>query len=204
MRCKSSARSKASSRWGHGKTRTLKPMLVLTGKAERWRQTKCQVIARQFARWVHDHGYTCVYMEDFSAIRDSLPERMQAGKRAWDLVQEWPYYQLGQRMQSCLEELGIQTVTVPAQQISQICPLCGTTDKSHIDLKHRKFRCSNPECLHVDHLDAVAARNVLTRGLASGEAGPDGEPNDSGKVGKRKKPAQRAARKPARNQPTAE
>lgn len=191
--------SKASSRWGHGRTRTLKPIFVLQGKAERWRQTKCQTIARQFALWVQKNGYTQVYLEDFSGIRDALPEKLEGGKRVWDMVQEWPYYQLGQKMVSCLEEIGVGVTVVSPEGISQICPVCGARSAEHIDLRHRKFKCLS--CGHKEHLDTAAARNTLARGAsgdtlearqaanAAGKAGPG-----SGKKGGARKPPRKTPR----------
>ena len=184
--------SKVSERWGHGLKRTIAPVLVLSGKAERWRATKCQTIARNFAQWVHEEGYTVVYLEDFKGIRDSIPEKLQGGKRIWDLIQEWPYYQLGSRIVSCLEEVGIRVEIVPSEGISQTCPKCGHRDVANIQLRRRLFCCT--ACAHKEHLDVAAARNALARG-ASGEVVGSEDPNDPGKKPNGKKAKNGAARR---------
>lgn len=188
--------AKVSQRWGHGRQRTLKPQLVLQGKADRWRQTKCQTIARAFAIWCKNQGYTKVYMEDFMGIRDGLPEKLQGGKPVWDLVQEWPYYQLGQRIVSSLEEFGIATdVSVNPDGITQTCRKCGARSPDHVKLATRKFVCAS--CDHKEHLDVNTAGNVLSRGT-SGTAPAEGGEQENASLHARKKPGQRTARKPPR------
>jgi hypothetical protein len=155
----------ASARTGHGRTRTLVPIEQLAGKAERWRRTRCQVIARRFAEWCAARGIARVYVEDFSGIRDGEPDRI--GERNWIRVQEWPYYQLEQRIRSCLEERGIQVETVSARWISETCPSCGHVDPANTDLARWRIRCTR--CRRSRHLDLGAAANVLARGEAARE-----------------------------------
>lgn len=158
--------SKASARWGHGRQRTMRPTFILRQKGERWRQTKCQTIARRFAEWCAKEHVKTVYIEDFSGIRKGDEKLLQGGKRIWDLIQEWPYYQLQTRMVSCLEEVGIQALLVDPKYVSQTCPKCSEVDRESMDLKQHKFRCTS--CGYTRHLDLVAAANVRSRG-ASGE-----------------------------------
>lgn len=162
--------SKASGRWGHGRARTLRPTKPLEDKAGRWRQTRCQVIARQLARWMAARGVATVYIEDFSGIRDGVPEKLEGGKWVWNRIQEWPYYQLQMRLISCLEEEGISTVIVPAEFISQRCPSCGHTDVKNRDLKAWKLCCG--KCGWKRHLDVAAAMNILARGQAEKSVQP--------------------------------
>lgn len=183
--------SKASARWGHGRSRTLKPTLALQGKAERWRETKCQTIGRQFAKWVKEHGYTAVYIEDLSGVRDSPHEKLRSkSKHVWDMIQEWPFYKLQQAIQSCLEEYGILVTVVPAGRtadypggISETCPSCGSVSPGYMHLKTRTFECT--ACGHREHLDVAAAKNVLSRGIG-------GVPNP--KNGTSRKPPRKPAK----------
>jgi transposase len=177
--------SKASNRWGHGRARTLRPIETLQGKAERWRQTKCQTIARRFARWCEERQITLVKLEDFSGIRDGLPEKLEGGKFVWDRIQEWPYFQLETRIASCLEEVGIAIERVPAHFISQRCPACGDVRPENTDLRRRRLKCQ--ACGWSRNLDVAAAMNVLIRG---------GDESDSAGNGSGAKGRNGTARKP--------
>ncbi len=114
-------------------------------------------------------------------------------------MQEWPYHQLGQRIIACLEEFGIACdATVNPDGISQTCRKCGSRSADYIQLAARLFVCGS--CGHKEHLDINASGNVLARG-ASGGVLPALPGSDSEQLGKRKKPAERAARKPPRKRP---
>jgi len=156
--------SKASSRWGHGRQRTLRPIKPLEDKATRWRETKCQVIARQLARWLDQEGVTCCYVEDFVGIRHSPPEKLEGGVPVWQRIQEWPYHQLLTRLVSCLDELGIETVVVAPQDMSRTCPDCGLVDERAIDRRAWVFKCTAPGCGFKRHLDVTFAMNLRVRG----------------------------------------
>lgn len=155
---------RTSSRGGRGRQRALDPIEVLRDKATDYRATKNQTIARNFARWCHKRGIGWVIVEDFEGIRDGLEESLgPGGEYIWQRIQEWPYYDLLRRVQSCLEEYGIVLVTVPPQYISQRCPRCGHEGEELRDLKEWRLRCD--ECGYNRHLDVAAASNVLQRGL---------------------------------------
>ena len=81
---------KASGRIGHGRVRTLRPIEHLSGKAERWRQTRCQVIARRFVDWLSKEGVTRLYVDDFSGIRDTPPELLEQGEWIWKRSKSGP------------------------------------------------------------------------------------------------------------------
>lgn len=155
--------SKASNRWGHGRKRTLQPIAPLEKKAENWRKTKCQTIARQLAMWMSQKDVSRVFIEDFSGIRNGPIEKLDGGKMVWDRIQEWPYFELQTRLTSCLQEYGIEVETVPASYISQTCPDCGCVSTANVDLKNRLFRCT--ACKYKSHLDIAAAKNVMARGI---------------------------------------
>lgn len=153
-----------SNRRSHGRKRALKPIEKLEGTAERWRQTRCQTIARSFVRWLVQQKVTKLYVEDFTGIRDFAVEDL--GEHVGQLVQEWPYYQLQTRLVSCAEEAGLTVEQVPAEHISQTCPSCGHVDPENVDLKSWLMKCV--ECGHKRHLDVAAAWNVRVRGATSG------------------------------------
>lgn len=154
--------SKASDRWGHGRVRTLRPIEHLAGKAGRWRETRCQTIARRFALWCQKENVSRVYIEDFSGIRAGDPDRLEGGPTVAQRIHEWPYHQLGSRIVSCCQELGIEVTEVPPEYISQTCPRCGSVSEANRDLKTWKLRCA--ACRYIKHLDVAAAMNVLARG----------------------------------------
>lgn len=153
--------SKASMRWGHGRNRTLVPIDKLTGKAERWRETRNQGIARSFVAWCVDHGVIEIILGDFTGIRDGLPEKLKGGKYVWDLVQEWPYFDLQTRIVSCAEELGLHVKTLGAEKISQTCTVCGHVDALSVKLRRRIHECT--KCQHQEHLDISACKVLLQR-----------------------------------------
>jgi Putative transposase DNA-binding domain len=161
--------AKASGRSGRGRRVILRPIKPLEGKAERWRQTKCQTIARRFAHWLADHGVHELNMEDFSGIRDDLPEKLEGGKTVWDRIQEWPFYQLGMRIRSCVEEEGITVNVLPASYDSQRCVQCGHVDEKNRNLAHWQLHCT--KCGWRRHLDVANCMNRLARAQAvkSGE-----------------------------------
>lgn len=155
---------RASARVGHGRTRTLQPIERLTGKAERWRKSRCQVLARRLATWLAERHVSLVYLEDFAGIRDGLPEKLEGGKYVWERIQEWPYYQLGMRLQACLEDLGIRVRVRQTAYFSQRCPRCGHVDEANKDLRWWKLRCTS--CKFSAHLDVAHCLNALASGQA--------------------------------------
>ena len=183
----------ASRRGGHGRDRTLAPLLQLQEAGQRWRATKNQTLARWFAEWCKRNGVGMVGIEDFSGIRDAMPESLIGGKRVWDLIQEWPYYDLGRRIESCLDECGIAHVKVPAPNLTRTCSRCGwcaASDeevRASVDIARRRFRCQS--CGLELHLDVKAARNSAKRAvLAKGDGSMenDGEKSVGRRNGKKK------------------
>jgi len=156
--------SLASSRSGHGRRVILRPIDKLQGKADRWRRTKNQTLARRLAEWLRDRGVSVLFIEDLSGIRSGEPEKLEGGERIYKRVQEWPFYDAGQRNHSCCEELGINVKTVSPAYDSQRCPVCGAIDPEHKDLRYWKLSCKS--CGARRDLDVAAAYNVLARGLA--------------------------------------
>lgn len=178
------AQSHGSNRWGHGRVRTLKPIERLLAKGERWRATRNQTLARQFGRFCVEQGVGMVFVEDFSGIRAGEPP---AGNDwIWQRIQEWPCYQLQTRIQSVLQELGIEYKLVQPQYISQQCPACGATDPDHRDLKRWRLACS--ACDYNRDLDVAAAANVRRSPRTRRRAAP-GSGRSSGRRGRGRRAA---------------
>jgi IS605 OrfB family transposase len=152
--------SKASARSGRGRKRILRPTKPLMDKAARWRATKCQTIARRLVRWLDQRGVKTLLVDDFSMILDTD----LANERVVQLIQEWPYYQLEQRIRSCCEEAGIEVISLDPKYISQRCPSCGHTDEKNRDMVRWKLSCT--KCKYREHLDIAAAKNLLGRDLS--------------------------------------
>lgn len=144
---------KTSARVGHGRVRVLRPIEHLQGKGEAWRDTRCQVIARRFVEWLVTEGIGRLYIDDFSGIRDTLPENLTKGEWIWNRIQEWPFYKLQMKIISCCQERGIETVIRNPKQISGTCPRCRSREVKYIK---RKLHCS--ACRHVVHWDIAAAQ----------------------------------------------
>ena len=171
---------KASNRVGRGRPRALKSIEHLAGKAERWRQTRCQVIARRLAKWLADRKVSRVYLDDFTGIRDSPPETLigtaYSQKYIWERIQEWPYYQLGMRLKACLNEYGIETEDQDPSFNSMRCPVCGSTEQANKDLVNWKLRCQ--KCgRYTRHLDIAFCQNALDK--ARGVVAPPMPPTNT-------------------------
>lgn len=181
--------SKASGRSGHGRKRILRPIEHLSGKAERWRQTKCQTIARRLTEWLVRKKISTVLVENFSGIRQSDLGNDHLNQ----LLQEWPYYQLEMRLRACCDEAGIAVETMEPHYISQECPACGATGQDHVDLGNWKHRC--PACDYREHLDVSAARVLLKRRSQPAEKVDD----DGGKRRRRGRGGQKNGRRRSRS-----
>jgi hypothetical protein len=167
---------KMSARVGRGRPKALQSIEHLIEKGERWRQTRCQVIARRAARWLADRDVRVVYLDDFTGIRDSLPESLLAKSESrrrwiWERIQEWPYYQLGQRLADCCREYGIEVLSQETVGNSMHCPECHYEDSKNIHLASHTFVCRNPQrshdgrpgCGYRRHLDVAFCKNALQR-----------------------------------------
>lgn len=188
---------RASSRIGHGRVRTLRPIEHLSGKAERWRETRCQTIARRFVDWLVKEGVTRLYLDDFTGIRDTPPEKLAKGTWIWERIQEWPYYQLQMRISSCCEEAGIEAIVRSAEGISSCCSFCGSR---LVTITGRKIRCG--ECKKARHLDVSAAAVSLQSGERerSGGAAPGSEQSSKKKAARagRMRTARKSTGNPAK------
>ena len=121
--------SKASSRWGHGRDPDAPADQGPPGQGQRWRKTKCRVIARRLATWLAERNVARVYVEDFSGIRDGEPERLEGGLHVWTRIQEWPYHELQMRLSACLAELGIETIVVSRTTSPRRAPAAATSPR---------------------------------------------------------------------------
>lgn len=179
---------KASNRGGHGRKRALRPIEHLQGKADRWRRTKSQTVARQFVLWCKRQGYTRILMEDFQGIRDGAPEALKGGEYVWERLQSWPYYDLGSRIASCAEELGMLVEVGDPTGNTQRCPKCGVVDPAIVDLKHRLV---HHEGCFKRHIDIAFCMNALAK--QRGEWAPPKDMQE--KVDKERERRQRRTRK---------
>lgn len=151
--------SKVSARHGHGLHRMLRPTEHLAGKADRWRKTKIQTIARRIVRWLAKEQVGHVVLGDYSGIRDGLPEKLRGGRPVWERIQTWPYYEMQQRIIACLQEAGIRHEIRPVSYISQTCRKCGHTAQENVRLESRDIRCC--ACGHREFIEKNAAHNLL-------------------------------------------
>lgn len=169
-------RARGDGAHGHGRNRALGPTDTIREAAARWRQDKIKLLARRLCDWLLAQGITVLYLEDFAGIRAGAFECL--GEHVGQLVQEWPFYQLGLAIQSACEAAGITVVPVPcrgakadeneapvegeAGGIAETCPACGNVDRAAMDFASRSFRCV--ACQFRRHLDVATAINVLIRG----------------------------------------
>jgi Putative transposase DNA-binding domain len=194
--------SKASGRWGHGRTRTLMPTKHLEAKADRWRETRLAVIASRLAHWLAERKVTRVFIEDFSGVRDVPPEMLETakgdetkGQWIWDHVQEWPYYRQALALSSALDALGIAVIQIPKSPTTKTCCKCGHVDEASRNLGTWKFKCT--KCRWFRHLDVAQALTTLNIG-ASGDATKMTAFNESAKLDMNESDAKATSRKPLR------
>lgn len=150
---------KLSGRKGRGRGKALAPLRALEDKAMRWRQTRLQTMAREISNWLAARGITKLLMEDLTGIRHGNPELLDGGKYVWDMLQEWPYYQLGQRLSACCDERGIQTEKREAHFISRDCPKCEHRNEERP--LARMFVCDS--CGFKRHTDVSAGMVEIVR-----------------------------------------
>lgn len=187
--------AKASGRAGRGRKRILRPIKPLLAKGENWRHSKCQLIARRAAQWLHDRGVGVLYIEDFTGIRNG---EKPFHKYVEDLLHEWPYYKLETMLKSALEDYGIETISVSPEFITQRCNSCGHTAEENISLQRWQMVCV--ECGHRAHLDKNAAANVLHRGREGSRSGSSGSKKAQRKTTSRRG-RQRTSRKTSGKSP---
>jgi transposase len=179
-----------SGRKGRGRKVALRPTEPLQGKVDRWRRSTNQRHARRLVEWLVKNDVRVLFIEDLSSIRDGEPERLEGGEHVWKRVQEWPFYDVGTRIESCANEAGIVCKVVSAGYISTRCPSCETVSDDNRDLRRWRMRC---ECGYKRDLDQAAAENVLTRGLAVHE----GTGQDFKDLARNKRANEKTARKRA-------
>lgn len=175
---------KASGRVGHGRKRTLATIEHLEGKAARYRETRCQVIARRLVNWLAERGVTRIVVEDLSGIRDAREDKLRVrGKKAkaavWERVQEWPFYQLERRIAACAAETGLEVEHVSAAWNSTTWPLTG--EPAEVDLK--RWQMVGPGGKRM-HLDVAAAKNVLRRASGAVMRESDSSDNEEAQSGR--------------------
>lgn len=187
--------AKASGRAGRGRKRILRPIKPLLAKGENWRHSKCQLIARRAAQWLHDRGVGVLYIEDFTGIRNG---EKPFEKYVENLLHEWPYYKLETMLKSALEDYGIETVSVSPEFITQRCNSCGHTSEENISFQRWQMVCV--ECGHRAHLDKNAAANVLHRGGEGSRSGSSGSKKSQRKT-KSRRGRQRTSRKTSGKSP---
>lgn len=180
---------KASARVGRGRPVALRSIEHLAGKSERYRQTRCAVIARRLASWLRGKGVNMVYLSDFTGIRDAVPEGLSGSPQQrqiiWGRIQEWPFYMLSQKIICALEsplpheaQEAIEVSPIEQDYHSQRCPACGFVSPKNRDFVSWKLRCANPAkssrgrtgCGYVKMLDVAQCTNSLDR--ARGEKLP--------------------------------
>jgi hypothetical protein len=204
--------SKASARVGHGRERTLTPTRILEAKGEQWRDTRLQVIAKRLGDWLLARGVTTVFLEDFSGIRDALPEKLivasgdeTRGKWIWDRVQEWPYYRQQLSIASYLDARGVAVFLAAAGRTTTLCPSCGCDSDANRDLKAWRLKCI--KCKFSRYLDVAQAMNTLQKGevaAASADGAKLKAMNASAEMRATKKEDKKTARKPEAKGPEGE
>ncbi|MBV8292820.1 MAG: transposase, partial [Mycobacterium sp.] len=157
--------------------KTRHALAKLRARERRRRRDFCQKTAHQLAR------YNALVVLEKLPVRSmtrrakpvadpAIPGRFLPNGRAAKsglnraiLSKGWYRFELA--LKSAVRHSGTRVLKVPAAFTSQRCSACG-----HVDPKSREsqavFRCTH--CLHTEHADVNAAKNILAAGLLAASA----------------------------------
>ena len=135
-------------RIGHGYYTRMKPLEVLSGKIENFRDTANHKYSRYIVDMALKNGCGTIQMEDLSGI--SADNKF---------LKNWPYYDLQQKIVYKANELGIEVRFINPRYTSQRCSKCGHI--SHDNRPDQKtFRCE--KCGFSVNADYNASQNIAT------------------------------------------
>ncbi|MBV8178623.1 MAG: transposase [Mycobacterium sp.] len=159
------------------RNKTRHALAKLRARERRRRRDICQKTAHQLAR------YNALVVLEKLPVRSmtrrakpvadpAIPGRFLPNGRAAKsglnraiLSKGWYRFELA--LKSAVRHSGTRVLKVPAAFTSQRCSACG-----HVDPKSREsqavFRCTH--CLHTEHADVNAAKNILAAGLLAASA----------------------------------
>jgi len=140
---------KSGGKTGHGRKRKLLPVEIFSGRIKNYRNTINHKIAKRIVDKALKFKVAKIHLEDLSEIGEDT------GNTSF-FLENWPYYDLQQKIKYKAEREGIEVCFIDPKNTSIKCSKCGYIDKENRDKE--KFKCK--KCGFEAHADYNAARNI--------------------------------------------
>lgn len=139
-----------SGRVGHGYNTRMKPLLTSNDKIAKFRDTYNHKVSKYIVEFALKNECGVIQMENLAGFKGE----------GCNLLENWSYYDLQNKIQYKAKEYGIETVFINPKCTSQRCHVCGNIDKNNRDIKKNqaKFKCT--KCGYEGNADINAARNI--------------------------------------------
>lgn len=138
---------------GHGYHTRVKPVLDVSDKIARFRDTYNHKMSRTIVDYAERKECGTIQMEDLKGIaNDKNP-----------VLKNWSYFDLQQKIKNKAAEKGIDVVIVERKYMSQRCPKCGHIDINR-DPTSKSFEC--PECNYkTKSADYATSQNLAIKDI---------------------------------------
>jgi len=144
-------------RIGHGYATRNKPVLSISDKISRFRDTANHKYSSFIVRTALKYGCGTIQMEDLKDIADKTENKF---------LKDWTYYDLRQKVKYKAEEHGIELKLVNPRYTSQRCCKCGHIDKQNRPKEEKGqafFQCV--ACGFSENADYNASVNLATKDI---------------------------------------
>ena len=141
----------SENRKGHGRKALLKPLEVLSGKIENFKDLTNHRYSKYIVDYAIKNGCGTIQFEDLTGIKSNSA-----------FLANWSYYDLQTKVKYKAQDAGIEVVMISPKHTSQRCNKCGIIDKENRK-SQEVFECIN--CGHKANADVNAARNIATKDI---------------------------------------
>lgn len=141
----------SENRKGHGRKTLLKPLGVLSGKIENFKDLTNHRYSKYIVDYAIKNGCGTIQFEDLTGIKNNS-----------SFLANWSYYDLQTKVKYKAQDAGIEVVMISPKHTSQRCNKCGIIDKENRK-SQEVFECIN--CGHKANADVNAARNIATKDI---------------------------------------
>lgn len=144
-------------RIGHGYATRNKPILKISDKISRFRDTANHKYSRYIVQTALKYGCGTIQMEDLKEIRNGTENKF---------LKDWTYFDLRTKIKYKAEECGIELKLVNPQYTSQRCSQCGYIDKQNRPKEEKGqafFQCM--KCGFSVNADYNASVNLATKDI---------------------------------------
>ena len=144
-------------RIGHGYATRNKPILKISDKISRFRDTANHKYSRYIVQTAVKYGCGTIQMEDLKEIRNGTENKF---------LKDWTYFDLRTKIKYKAEEYGIELKLVNPQYTSQRCSQCGYIDKQNRPKEEKGqafFQCV--KCGFSVNADYNASVNLATKDI---------------------------------------